>query len=165
MPDEKMDQKRPIEAENEPKPIQQRHVDDAVDDSFPASDPPACTTSASKSVAAECEPGDLNEAPIPPGQGVNWGADSPSRTSFRQASNLAHDLYRREQTYMEQGRRYLPEAERYYRQGTEAMSRPVQEHRLCCTDRIVHALTAPVARIQAMRTDSGHPNSSMRLRA
>jgi hypothetical protein len=69
MPDEKMDQKRPIEAENEPKPIQQRHVDDAVDDSFPASDPPACTTSASKSVAAECEPGDLNEAPYRPVRG------------------------------------------------------------------------------------------------
>ena len=48
MPDEKIDRKRPVDAENEPKPIQQRHVDDTVDDSFPASDPPAWTTSASK---------------------------------------------------------------------------------------------------------------------
>jgi hypothetical protein len=126
MPDEKIDQKRPVDAENEPKPIQQRHVDDTVDDSSPASDPPAWTTSASKSVAAECEPDDLNEAPIPPGQGVESGADNRSH----QASGLARDLYRRGQTYMEQGRRYLPEAERYYRQGTEAMSRPLQEHPL-----------------------------------
>jgi homospermidine synthase len=37
--------------------------------------------------------------------------------------------------------------------------------RLCYTDRIVHALTAPVARIQAMRTDFGRPSSSMRFRA
>ena len=37
--------------------------------------------------------------------------------------------------------------------------------RLCCMDRIVHALNAPVDRIQAMRTDFGHPSSSMRFRA
>jgi ElaB/YqjD/DUF883 family membrane-anchored ribosome-binding protein len=169
MPDEKIDQKRPVEAENEPKPIQQRHVGNAVDDSFPASDPPAWTTSASKSVAAECEPGDLNEAPIPPGQGVNWGADSPSRSSSRQASTLAHELYRRGQTYMERGRRYLPEAERYYRQGTEAMSRPVQEHPLA-TVLAVGALGCAVGWLLGRRTaGSGtgrqwHPGSSQRPR-
>ncbi|WP_281413401.1 hypothetical protein [Microvirga sp.] len=41
MPDAKIDQKRPLDAQNEHKPVQQRHVDDTVDDSFPASDPPA----------------------------------------------------------------------------------------------------------------------------
>src|SRR5215217_9334603 len=101
MPDEKIDQKRPAHAESESKPIQQRHVDDAVDDSFPASDPPAWTTSASKSVAAECEPDDLNEAPIPPGQGLEGQTGGTAR-SEGQSSGLAHDLYQRGQSYLEQ---------------------------------------------------------------
>lgn len=130
MPDEKIDQKRPVHAENEPKPIQQRHVDDAVDDSFPASDPPAWTTSAHKSVAAECEPDDLNEAPIPPGQGLEGHAGGTARSGNDQSSGLAHDFYQRGHGYLEQGRRYMPEAERYYRQGTETMSQSVQEHPL-----------------------------------
>ena len=41
MPDEKIDQRRPAHAESEIKKMQQRLVDDTVDDSFPASDPPA----------------------------------------------------------------------------------------------------------------------------
>ena len=32
MPDEKIDQKRPAYAESEPKPVQERHVDDAVEE-------------------------------------------------------------------------------------------------------------------------------------
>ena len=130
MPDEKIDQKRPVDAENEPKPIQQRHVDDAVDDSFPASDPPAWTTSASKSVAAECEPDALNEVPTPPGQGLEGQFGGTRQTGLEQASGLARDLYQRSQTYLEQGRRYLPEAKRYYRRAAEAAARPMQEHPL-----------------------------------
>jgi hypothetical protein len=57
MPDEKIDHKRPVDAQSEPRPNEQRHVDDTVDDSFPASDPPAWTTTGSKSVAARCEGG------------------------------------------------------------------------------------------------------------
>jgi ElaB/YqjD/DUF883 family membrane-anchored ribosome-binding protein len=129
MPDEKIDQKRPAHAESEPKPIQQRHVDDAVDDSFPASDPPAWTTSASKSVAAECEPEALNAVPVPSGVGLGEETGSISQQAS-QASGIARDIYRRGQTYMEQGRRYLPEAERFYRERTQAISRPVQEHPL-----------------------------------
>jgi ElaB/YqjD/DUF883 family membrane-anchored ribosome-binding protein len=154
MPDEKIDQKRPVHAENESKPIQQRHVDDAVDDSFPASDPPAWTTSASKSVAAECEPDDLNEAPIPPGQGLEGQTGGTAR-SEGQSSGLAHDLYQRGQSYLEQGRRYMPEAERYYRQGTETMSRSVQEHPLA-TVLAVGALGCAVGWLLGRRaTDSG----------
>lgn len=130
MPDEKIDQKRPVEAENEPKLIQQRHEDGAVDDSFPASDPLAWTTSASKSVAAECEPDDLSELPIPPDPGPEGRSGSFVRSGDSQPPGLAQDLYRRSQAYFEQGRRYLPEARRYYRQGGEVVSRPVQEHPL-----------------------------------
>ncbi|MFD0466038.1 hypothetical protein ACFQY9_35320 [Microvirga aerilata] len=129
MPDEKIDQKRPAHAENEAKPIQQRHVDDAVVDSFPASDPPAWTTSASKSVAAECEPEALNEIPVPPGEGLEERTGCTAQLAER-ASGLARDVYRRGQTYMEQGRRYLPDAERYYHEGTQAISKPVQGHPL-----------------------------------
>ena len=125
MPDEKIDQKRPAHAESESKPIQQRHVDDAVDDSFPASDPPAWTTSASKSVAAECGPEALNAVPVPPGEGTG-----STMQQAGQASGLARDIYRRGQTSMGQGRRYVPEAERFYRECTQAISRSVQEHPL-----------------------------------
>ncbi len=148
MPDEKIDQKRPVEAENEPKPIQQRHVDDAVDDSFPASDPPAWTTSASKSAAAECEPDELNEVPIPPGQRL--GGQSRSGGD-NQSSGLAHDLYQRGQSYLEQGRRYMPEAERVYRHGTETVSRSVQEHPLA-TVLAVGALGCAVGWLLGRRT-------------
>jgi len=148
MPDEKIDQKRPVEAENEPKPIQQRHVDDAVDDSFPASDPPAWTTSASKSAAAECEPDDLNDVPIPPGKGL----EGQSRGSGDdQSSSLAHDLYQRGQSYLEQGRRYMPEAERVYRHGTETVSRSLQEHPLA-TVLAVGALGCAVGWLLGRRT-------------
>jgi ElaB/YqjD/DUF883 family membrane-anchored ribosome-binding protein len=130
MPDEKIDQKRPVDADDEPKPIQQRHVDDTVDDSFPASDPPAWTTSASKSVAAECEPDALNEAPVPPGQELEDESGGTAQSGAEEAPGLASDLYQRGQTYLEQGRRYLPEAERMYEQGAQALSRPVREHPL-----------------------------------
>lgn len=128
MPDEKIDQKRPVDAQTESKPTQQRHVDDTVDDSFPASDPPAWTTSASKSVAAECETEALNEAPVPPGQGLDEGLSATLRSTAEQAADTARDLYQRSRTYLEQGRRYMPEAERYYRHGADTIGRPVQEH-------------------------------------
>jgi len=55
MPDKKNAPKRPKDAETEPQKAQQEPVDDTVDDSFPASDPPAWTTTGAKSVAARRE--------------------------------------------------------------------------------------------------------------
>jgi hypothetical protein len=166
MPDEKIDQKRPAHSESEPKPIQQRHVDDAVDDSFPASDPPAWTTSASKSVAAECEPEALNEVPVPPGERLEEGTGSATQQAG-QASGLTRDIYRRGQTYMEQGRRYLPEAERFYREGTQAISRPVQEHPLTALV-VIGALGCALGWILGHRVSTSaamrqwHPGSNRR---
>ena len=55
MPDKKIAQRRRKNAQAEPKKAQQKAVDDTVDDSFPASDPPAWTTTGAKSVAARRE--------------------------------------------------------------------------------------------------------------
>jgi ElaB/YqjD/DUF883 family membrane-anchored ribosome-binding protein len=154
MPDEKIDQKRPLDAQAEPKPIQQRHVDDAVDDSFPASDPPAWTTSASKSVAAECEPDALNEVPVPPGQGLEEQSSTTLRAAAEQAADTARDLYQRSRTYLERGRRYVPEVERYYRQGTETIGRPVQEHPVAAL-LVIGALGCALGWMLGRRTSGG----------
>lgn len=156
MPDEKIDQKRPLDAQAEPKPIQQRHVDDAVDDSFPASDPPAWTTSASKSVAAECEPDALNEVPVPPGQGPEEQSSTTLRTTAEQAVDTARDLYRRSRTYVERGRRYIPGAERYYRHGAETISRPVQEHPVAAL-LVIGALGCALGWMLGRRTSGASP--------
>ena len=60
MPDDpKIERVRPKDTEAEPKAAAQEVVDDTVDDSFPASDPPAWTTTSQRSVAARrCEEGE-----------------------------------------------------------------------------------------------------------
>lgn len=68
----KIIRKRPKAAEREPQKAQQVVVDDTVDDSFPASDPPAWTTAGIKSVAgkreSEAEMADSAEQPNSPGE-------------------------------------------------------------------------------------------------
>jgi ElaB/YqjD/DUF883 family membrane-anchored ribosome-binding protein len=156
MPDEKIDQKRPLDAQNEHKPIQQRHVDDTVDDSFPASDPPAWTTSASKSVAAECEPDALNEAPVPPGEGLDEQSSTTLRATAEQAADTARDLYQRGRTYLERGRRYIPETEHYYRQGAQTIGRPVQEHPVAALV-VIGALGCALGWMLGRRTSGASP--------
>jgi ElaB/YqjD/DUF883 family membrane-anchored ribosome-binding protein len=149
MPDEKIDQKRPADAQNEDKPVQQRHVDDTVDDSFPASDPPAWTTSASKSVAAECEPDALNEVPAPPGHGLEEQPSSSFQSKAEQVTDYARDFYQR-------GRRYVPEAEHYYRQGADVISRPVQEHPVAAV-LVIGALGCALGWMLGRRTSRASP--------
>ena len=122
MPDEKIDQKRPVHAENELKKMQQRLVDDTVDDSFPASDPPAWTTSGSKSVAAECDP-----EPSSPEKTSSTGAEEPVRRAVEGAKQLAQDAYRTGERYIEEGRRRYPEAKKYYQRGRQTIVGQVQE--------------------------------------
>lgn len=126
MPDEKIDQKRPAQAESELKKMQQRLVDDTVDDSFPASDPPAWTTSGPKSVAARSDPDAKAKAPTADQAGAQGVREGVQRVA-EGATQLAEDVYRTGERYIEEGRRRFPEAERYVRQGREAVRGQVHE--------------------------------------
>jgi hypothetical protein len=58
---QKLERVQPKQAKQEPHPAAEEVVDDTGDDSFPASDPPAWTTTAQRSVAARrCAEGDPN---------------------------------------------------------------------------------------------------------
>lgn len=131
MPDEKIVRKRPAQAESEPERAQQRAVDETVDDSFPASDPPSWTTTGSKSVAARRGPDDAtDDALMPLDQGLYSGTGETARHLADKASTLAREFYHRGEAYIQEGWRHLPETQRYYRQGTQVMSRSLHEHPL-----------------------------------
>jgi ElaB/YqjD/DUF883 family membrane-anchored ribosome-binding protein len=128
MPDEKIDQKRPVQAESELKKMQQRLIDDTVDDSFPASDPPAWTTTGSKSVAAKSETDDETQTSNEGASRILGQAEEMVRHVADQASSFARDTYRRGEQYIQEGRRRFPETERYYRDARNTIAQPVETH-------------------------------------
>jgi ElaB/YqjD/DUF883 family membrane-anchored ribosome-binding protein len=128
MPDEKIDQKRPVQAENELKKMQQRLVDDTVDDSFPASDPPAWTTTGNKSVAARCEPDEEAQTTPEGAQRLLGQAEEMVRHVADQASTFARNTYKRGEHYVQEGRRRFPETERYYREARSTIAHPVETY-------------------------------------
>lgn len=126
MPDEKIDQRRPAHAESELKKMQQRLVDDTVDDSFPASDPPAWTTGGAKSVAATTDsdrtPDSVDDSG---GSGLGDFHDAAARIS-----RMAEQAYEAGLRYARQAQERYPEAGRYVQQGRRAVSRPVESYPL-----------------------------------
>ncbi len=129
MPDEKIDEKRPAHADSELRKMQQRLVDDTVDDSFPASDPPAWTTTGSKSVAAKLDADDA-AAPVEPIPDQRQQSAGAVRRVLKQASGLAQGAYRHSGEYVEEVRHRFSDAERYSRQSAQAVARPVQQYPL-----------------------------------
>ena len=67
-----------------------------------------------------------------PEGGVEQGAET-LRTVADSASELAQDTYERGARYLRDGLSRYPEAERSIREGTRAVSRPVEQHPLTAT--------------------------------
>jgi hypothetical protein len=128
MPDEKIDRKRPAQAESEPKVEQQRHVDDTVDDSFPASDPPAWTTTGAKSVAARCEPEEASGT----SSGSTEATDEAGRQqgALGQASRFVEEAYETGRRYVHDAQQRLPGAARSIPQVRRAVAQPVETYPL-----------------------------------
>jgi hypothetical protein len=118
MSEKDIDQKRPVHAAAEPRKEQQRLVDETVDESFPASDPPAWTTTGTKSVAAQY---DEHGKPIAQdGDAEGSGLAGVASQFTERAAGLAQDVYERGQRYVEEGRRRYPQVEGYARAASSA---------------------------------------------
>jgi ElaB/YqjD/DUF883 family membrane-anchored ribosome-binding protein len=102
-------------------------IDETVDESFPASDPPAWTTSGSMSVAARHGSGTLHEALTPLDQGLNVGAASSAQHIADAASSFARNLYRRGEAYVPERWRHVTATEKF---GMDAMRTRIVEHPL-----------------------------------
>jgi ElaB/YqjD/DUF883 family membrane-anchored ribosome-binding protein len=134
MPEEKNDPNRPVQAQSELKKMQQRLVDETVDESFPASDPPAWTTTGSKSVAAKSDARAGESEPQGGAGGAAKESDGGLKASVHglaeQATHLAQGARRTGERYLEEARRHWPEVERYYEEGRRAVAKPVEAYPL-----------------------------------
>lgn len=126
MPDQKFDQNRPSQGESELKKMQQRLIDDTVDGSFPASDPPAWTSGGAKSVAATADTSKTPDAPPSPGAPGSAAGDG----TVARVSRMAEQVYETGLHYAREAHQRLPEAERYFQQGRRAAARPVESYPL-----------------------------------
>ena len=130
MPDAKNDPNRPVKPESDLKKMQQRLVDETVDESFPASDPPAWTTTNSQSVAAQVDETESDRAGGTQGSVDGAAGHGAARDLADRASHLARGAMRTGGRYLDEVRQRWPEAERYYEDGRRMVTRPVETYPL-----------------------------------
>ena len=100
-----------------------RKLDNAIEETFPTSDPVSVTITKGEAV-------DYGEESQPPAQEWSGAALNQAKDAVRQATGAAHQAYEQGRRYVERAGSRYPEAQRYYREGGHALLAHARERPL-----------------------------------